>query len=231
VARRVSSVLILLTIAILAVSPAEAENSKSSACVGREYSYAGLQSARKAHGVAATLVPVRAPFVSDGHIGGWIGVGGTDGGPGGAAEWIQIGFAAFGPSRRIRMYYEVTVAGSEPRYVELDANVKPGDRHRLTVLEMSKRRSWWRVWVDGKPVSPPIRLPGSHGAWYPQAVGENWNGGTGTCNDFAYRFEDITLARANGGVWRPLQESYVFQDAGYRVVKSRVAGTFLATSL
>lgn len=236
-ARRVSSVLILLSVAIIGVSSAAAENSKNSkneksgACVGREYSYAGLQADRKAHGVAATLIPVAAPNVTDGHVGGWIGVGGTDAGPGGVAEWIQIGFAAFGPSRTIRMYYEVTVAGSQPRYVELDSDVRPGARHRFTVLEMSRRPSWWRVWVDGKPVSPPIHLPGSHGAWYPQMIGENWNGGTGTCNDFAYRFEDIALARRSGGVWRPLQESYVFQDAGYRVVKSRVAGTFLATSL
>jgi hypothetical protein len=231
VARRVSSVLILLFIASLAVSPAEAEKATSSACIGRAYSYAGLQSARKAHGVDATLVPVEAPLVEDGHVGGWIGVGGVDSGPGGVAEWLQIGFAAFGPGRKIRMYYEVTVPGSDPRYVELDANVRPGEKYRFTVLEMSKRRAWWRVWVDGKPVSPPIHLPGSHGAWYPQAVGENWNGGTGTCNDFAYRFENIKLSRGNGGVWRPLETSYVFEDAGYRVVKSRVAGTFLATSL
>jgi hypothetical protein len=231
VARRIGVFLVLGVLAVLAAAPAEAQKSKASACAGRDYSYAGMQAERTAHGVSATLTAVRAPLVSDGHVGGWIGVGGTDAGPGGKAEWIQIGLAAFGPTRTIRMYYEVTVAGSEPRYVELDPDVRPGARHRFTVLEMSRRSSWWRVWVDGKPVSPPIRLPGSHGTWYPQAVGENWNGGTGTCNDFAYRFENIALAQASGGVWRPLRSSFVFQDAGYRVVKSRVAGTFLATSL
>jgi hypothetical protein len=231
VARQLATVLVLLFAMFLAISPAEAENARSSACSGNEYSYAGLQADRKAHGVAATLTSVRASYVADGHIGGWIGVGGTDQGPGGVPEWIQVGLASFGPSRRIRMYYEVTVAGQEPRYVELDGDVRQGTKHRFAVLEMAKRKSWWRVWVDGEPVSPPIHLPGSHGAWYPQAVGENWNGGRGTCNDFAYRFENIRLAQRNGGVWRPLKTSYVFQDAGYRVVKSRVASTFLATSL
>ncbi len=38
-------------------------------------------------------------------------------------------------------------------------------KHRFIVLEMASRKSWWRVWVDGKPVSPPINLPGSHGIW------------------------------------------------------------------
>ena len=43
----------------------------------------------------ATLVPIQAPSVIDGHVGGWVGVGGTDAGPGGVAEWLQVGFAAF----------------------------------------------------------------------------------------------------------------------------------------
>jgi hypothetical protein len=97
---------------------------------------------------------------------------------------------------------------------------------------MSGRESWWRVWVDDKPVSPPIHLPGSHGAWYPQAVAENWNGGTGACNGFGYRFTDVSLAQANGGSWRPLTKSHLFQDAGYKVTPiSSSPRSFLATSL
>ena len=97
---------------------------------------------------------------------------------------------------------------------------------------MADRKSWWRVWVDRKPVSPPIHLPGSHGAWYPQAVAENWNGGTGACNAYEYSFTDITLAHANGGNWKPLDDSQVFQDAGYKVVQtSHTPRSFVATSL
>lgn len=221
-------------LAFLAVSPAQGRSKKASACAVSPYSYAGLQSDRKAHGVAATLTPVKAPLVSDGHVGGWVGVGGTEAGPGGVAEWIQVGFASFSglESRTSKLYYEVTIAGSTPKYVELDPSVKPGDAHRVSVLEMSHKKSWWRVWVDHKPVSPPIHLPGSHGAWYPQAVAENWNGGTGTCNTYAYRFSDVKLAKTNGGVWLSLKHRYLFEDAGYQVVQtSRVPSNFVATSL
>jgi hypothetical protein len=129
------------------------------------------------------------------------------------------------------MYYEVSVAGTSPRYVELKSNVKPGETHRFSVLEVSGRASWWRVWIDSKPVSAPIHLPGSHRAWYPQAVAESWNGGTGACNGYGYRFSNIALAHG-GGVWRPLESSYMFQDAGYRVVPiSSLPRSFLATSL
>ena len=130
------------------------------------------------------------------------------------------------------MYYEVTVPGATPRYVELDPNVQPGDKHRVAVLEMAKRKSWWRVWVDGRPVSPPIHMPGSHGTWYPQAVAENWNGGTGACNAFTYSFTDITLAHTNGGKWEPLKGSYLFEDTGYKVLQtSATPRSFVATSL
>ena len=47
-------------------------------------------------------------------------------------------------------------------YHELDADVRPGEKHHLSVLEMAGRRSWWRVWVDGRagqPADPPARQP------------------------------------------------------------------------
>jgi hypothetical protein len=231
VARRITSILALLLLAFVAASAAEAGSTRSTACVGKDYSYAGLQSDSKAHGVSATLAPTAAPSVTDGHVGGWIGVGGTDVGPGGKPEWLQVGLAAFTSDLTSRMYYEVTAAGKDTRFVQLAAKVEAGEQHHFAVLEMSNRASWWRVWVDGKAVSQPIHLPGSHGAWYPQAVAENWNGGTGTCNGFSYRFSNVTLAQKSGGDWQPLQQSSLFQDAGYKVVKTASPGSFLATSL
>ena len=60
---------------------------------------------------------------------------------------------------------------------------------------------------------------------------ESWNGNTGACNRFAYRFSDIRLAHRSGGVWRPLRSRSLYEDTGYRVVQtSRVPSTFLATS-
>jgi hypothetical protein len=222
----------MLCVVFLVVSPAEGRKANTRACGAKEFSYAGLQSENKAHGVSATITPLELPTVADGHVGGWIGVGGVDAGPGGRAEWLQVGFASFAPDSTIRLYYEVTVAGKSPQYNELKANVQPGEKHKLAVLETKKQNSWWRVWVDGKPATKPIHLPGSHGVWYPQALAENWNGGTGTCNSYAYKFGDVQLAKTNGGVWQSIKHRSLFEDAGYQVVQtSRVPSNFVATSL
>ena len=182
--------------------------------------------------MGATLVALEAPDVSAGHVGAWIGVGGVDAGPHGAAEWIQIGYSAFPSDRTSQIYYEVTVASSAPKYVELASDVKAGARHVFKVLETARRKAWWRVWLDGKAVSSPIHLPGSHGAWYPEAEAESWNGGVRACNSLNYRFSNVKLAHADGGDWRPLKRSISFHDAGYRYVPiSRVPRSFLATSL
>jgi hypothetical protein len=229
--RRIVFLLPVLALAALAVSPAEGGSTHANGCGSRTFEYAGLQANRTSHGVSATIGATIAPAVTDGHVGGWIGLGGTSAGPSGAAEWIQTGLSAFQSDDTSQMYYEVTAAGSSPKYVEIASNIAAGTSHKFSVLEMGKRRSWWRVWVDGRPVSPPIYLPGSHGSWYPQAVAENWNGGTGACNMYAYRFTDVSLARSSGGVWRPLESSYRFQDPGYRVVPiSNTPRSFLATS-
>jgi hypothetical protein len=122
------------------------------------------------------------------------------------------------------------VAGSTPHFTELASGV--GASHRFAVLEIAGRPSWWRVWLDGKPASPPIHLPGSHDAWYPQAVAENWNGGTGACNTYSYRLSDVSLAAKDGGEWRPMRASYLYQDPGYHVVSiSTTPRSFLAASL
>jgi hypothetical protein len=231
-ARRTLPVLAAFVLALLATSVADGRSSKASACGAREYSYAGLQSDSRAHGVGATLVPLQTPTVSAGHVGAWIGVGGVNLGPKGTAEWLQVGFSAFPSDHTSRIYYEVTVPGSDPRYVELDSSVKAGEKHNFKVLEMANRKAWWRVWLDGKPVSPAIHLPGSHGTWYPQAMAESWNGGVRACNSYEYRFSNVTQAHADGGDWRPVTHSISFHDAGYRFVQtSRIPSNFLAASL
>jgi hypothetical protein len=230
--RRIGPALAILVVLLLAAAPAEGGGASTSGCGAHSYSYAGLQADSKAHGIAATLAALSAPEVTDGHIGGWVGLGGVDEGPGGQSEWIQAGLAAFTSDGASQAYYEVTVAGSAPRYVELASSVAPGVAHRFSVLEMANREDWWRVWLDGEPVSPPIHLPGSDGKWYPQAVAENWNGNVGACNGFDYQFENVSLAATNGGVWRPLGASSEFQDPGYHVVPvSQKPRTFLASSL
>jgi len=228
---RISSILALLSAVVFLVAPAQGSKSSANACRGDEFAYAGFQADTTAHGVRTTIAPLSAPNVDDGHIAGWIGVGGVDAGPGGKAEWLQTGLASFSPSNTVYLYYEVTIAGYT-MYHEIKADVQPGEKHDLAVLEVHGHDSWWRVWVDGKPVSKAIHLAKSHDNFYPQALAENWNGGTGTCNSYAYRFTNVRLAHANGGSWQRLKERSLFEDPGYQVVQtSRIPSTFVATSL
>jgi hypothetical protein len=199
------------------------------ACALNDYAYAGLQTRDRVYGVAATITPLSTPEVRYGHVGAWVGVGGPGLGPGATDQWIQVGLSGFPEDGRSRMYYEVARPGAKPRYVEIDAHVAAGERHRVAVFELAKRRSWWRVWVDGRPVGRPIFLPGSHGAWEAQVVAESWNGGTGACNRFSYRFEGISLAGRPGGSWSRLAGAELFSDPGYRAVRSSPA-TLLTTA-
>lgn len=219
----------VLCLALVATAPAQGGRAKAGSCGASSFSYAGLRSDRKAHGVAATLVAMSAPTVSSGHVAGWVGVSG--GGPGGTGGWIQVGLAALGGEDAGELYYEVAVPGARPYSVQISTDVQPGDEHRVAVLAMSGRKAWWRVWVDNQPVTPPIHLPGSHNGWYAQAVGESADDGIGICNGYAYNFTDVTVARASGGNWRPLEGSSVFADRGYRAVQtSSTPRSFIATS-
>jgi hypothetical protein len=232
--RRIAPALIVLVLAlaVFTAAPAEGGSTHANGCGVQAFEYAGVQASNLAHGVSATLSTTVAPAVSEGHVGGWIGLGGTSAGPGGQAEWIQTGLSAFQSDDTSQMYYEVTVAGRTPKYVQIASHVPVGASHRFAVLEMAGRNSVWRVWIDGRPVSPPIYLPGSHDSWYPQAVAENWNGGKGACNTYSYRFRDVSLARKQGGAWSPLTGSSQFEDPGYHLVPiSSTPRTFLAASV
>src|SRR5436190_365241 len=91
----------------------------------RGYSYAGLYSSRPAVGVAASLSMLELPTVTSGHVAAWVGVGGPGLGPNGADEWLQVGLASF-DSSTARLYYELTLPGREPEYVELASGIEPG---------------------------------------------------------------------------------------------------------
>jgi hypothetical protein len=228
---RIASILSLLSVVVFLVAPAQGGDSRAKSCNDTQFQYAGLASNTTAHGVRATITQLSFPTVTDGHVAAWVGVGGPDAGPNGEPEWLQTGFAAFAPWKTTYLYYEVAVPGKYPAYHQVLADVRPGQKHDVRVLEVQGRNSWWRVWVDGKAVSPAIHLVGSHNSWYPEASAENWNGGTGTCNGFAYRFSNVRLAKQNGGVWASPTSRQMFQDPGYQVRQtSRVPTSFVATS-
>lgn len=188
-------------------------------CGKAGYSYAGFQSANRGHGVRATLTALAKPQVRNGHVAAWVGVGGAGLGPNGSDQWLQVGLSAFHGSGS-NLYYEVTTGGNQPRYHELDARVAPGERQRVAVLELAKRPHWWRVWLNGKPASKPIHLPGSSGRFEPIATAETWDGGSRVCNGFAYSFGNLAVAAARGGSWTRFVQAHRFQDRGYRVTAS-----------
>jgi hypothetical protein len=200
----------------------------------RDYSYAGFDNSRNGHGIAAILTPLSPPNVAYGHVAAWVGVGGIGLGPNHLTEWLQVGLSASEQDTTSTLYYEVARPHDMARYTAVIPSVAVGESHRVAVLELSGRRSWWRVWVDGKPVTDPIYLPGSHGRWEPQALGESWNGGSRACNLYAYRFDKVLYAERAGGAWRKFRKGVNYDDPGYVSTRERgnrfiAAATPLAT--
>jgi hypothetical protein len=205
-------------LAVVAASAAPSGSAgRAASCGDRPYTYAGYAASRRGHGVSAVLTALAAPAVANGHVAAWVGVGGPGQGPHGTDEWLQVGISGF--ADHSALYYEVTQPGVAVRYVEVLPAVAAGEGHRLTVLEMHRRPNWWRVFVDRRPVTGPIYLVASHVRWHPIATAESWNGGTATCNSFAYRFAHVRSATAAGGGWRRFSAGYRFQDRGYRVIR------------
>ncbi len=178
------------------------------------YSYAGHQASVRGHGVRATIEATRTPNVEVGHVAGWVGVGGPGQGANGEDAWIQAGIAAT-PGVDPFLYAEVTRDGRKPELIHVAKGVEVGENHTIAVLELSGRPGWWRVWVDGEAVTEPVRLRGSSGRWAPIATAESRNGGTSSCNAFAFRFERVSVSYGSGGSWRPFVPAHRFLDGAY----------------
>ena len=198
-------------------------------CGEGTYSYAGLGSRELASGVGATIAPIAVPHVRDGHVDGWVGVGGVGMGPHGADEWIQVGLTSVPGDSTNRIYYEIQRPGGQVVMRQLGRGVEVGERHRFAVLELAGRPNWWRVWLDGAPATAPVFLPASHARWTAQAVGESWAGTTsGACNAYAYAFGNVAVAGVPDRKWTPFRTVRRFlEGAGYRL-RLRSATTFVA---
>src|SRR5262249_2796507 len=95
---------------------------------------------------------------------------------------------------------------------------------QLAVLEVGGRPNAWRVWVDGRPVSKPIFLPGSHGAWRGIATAESWTTSkTVACNAFGYRFDDVKIAQQAGGAWRTLPNALPIRTGVNKLLRPSAA--------
>jgi hypothetical protein len=220
---RIGACLVLLTAAVAATlsAPAGSVAAPGAVCGSKSYTYAGLRSESRAHGVRAELAMLASPLVRNGHVAAWVGVGGVGEGPNRSNAWLQVGYSAFQGSGAGSIYYEVARPGAPPVYTEVRAGVKANERHRVAVLEIDRRPGWWRVWVDGEPVSEPIRLRGSHKRWRATATAESWNGGTRACNEFRYAFRRLALSRHAGGSWRPFRSAYSFRDSGLSLARGQ----------
>jgi hypothetical protein len=92
------------------------------------------------------------------------------------------------------------------------------------VLEVAGQPNAWRVWVDGNPVSEPIYLPRSHGAWRGIATAESWTTSKRVaCNAFGYRFDDIGVADEAGGAWRTLSNALPIRTGVNRLLRTTAA--------
>jgi hypothetical protein len=170
------------------------------------YSSTRIGGSSHAFGISAQIAQASAFDMLNGSLQGWVMVGGKGEGPLGSNEWLQAGLAGF-PNGSADIYYEVAQPGRYPTYHQVSTDVAVGTYTKVTVLEMRKRPNLWRVWVNHKPVSPPILLPQSHNGLKATAKSVNWDGGTGgTCNDYAYSFRHVALAGAPGGDWQQLTD-------------------------
>ena len=96
VSRRLLFVTALISAAIAFVGAepmalAAPSGAPATSCTSKPYAYAGLASNATAQGIKATVTTLAAAQVPDGHVAGWIGVGGPNAGPNGQAEWLQAG--------------------------------------------------------------------------------------------------------------------------------------------
>jgi len=216
-------------IACVATAPialAAPSGAPATSCTSSPYAYAGLASNVSAQGIKATVTTLAAAQVPDGHVAGWIGVGGTNAGPNKQAEWLQTGVNTMAGGGT-ELYVETTRLGSSPTYKTLLSHVVQGTPYRLAVIELSGRPDVWQVWLNGKPVTDPVSLPGSS-RFAPMAMSESWNGGTQTCNGFVYRFDNVRIT-TNPGSWRALTSTSTLSDAGY-LVTDRTTDGFTAAS-
>ena len=179
----------------------------------RGYRYAGLQSATATSGIRADLRILAQPVVRTGHVAGWVGVGGPNAGPGGTAQWLQVGYSAF-PDGSMQLYYEVALPKAAPQYHVVKGRVAPGEAHLVSILEVGGHPGMWRVRVDGEPVGPAYFLRGSHGRYQPQGIGESWNPTASGCNTYGWLFGGVQVATGPRGSWVVAKSSYQWHDAG-----------------
>jgi len=172
------------------------------------YACPGINAPSNAYGISGQIAQTGPFDIVNGHSAGWVDVGGPGQGPHGSNEWLRVGYAAFPGTPGSDIFYEVALPGHYLSYHQVSTGVAVGTYTKVTVLEMHNRPNLWRVWVNHKPVSAPIRLPKSHDGLTPTVTYENWDSGIGSmCNGSLYSFRHVSIARAPGGDWQQLTDA------------------------
>ena len=215
---RISSILALLSAVVFLVAPAQGGKSSAKSCGKQEFAYAGFQAEETAHGVRTGIAQLAPPDLSDGHVGGWIGVGGTERGPG------RRGRVAPGRARGVqrRRPDEQAVLRGDGRRRGADvlrARAERRARRRSTdvaVLEMA--RAQVVVARLGRRQARSARRSTFRAATAP-GTRRRWRR-TGTAapapaTATRYRFTNVTLAHANGGALAAARRQLPsFEDPG-----------------
>lgn len=205
---------VVLTVAAFTIGPTlvQASPSPHLQCAAG-YAYAGYASRDGVRGVAATISARKQPSIDTGHAAAWVGVGGIHAGRDGRSEWLQAGVAAF-PHAGLRVYVESVSRGAKRRFVDLGP-AAVGRRYRIRVAQIAP--DIWHATLDGAPVGRPAYLPPERGSWRGVATSESWREGRGTCNRYAFRFENVSVRHAG---WTRLRAA---EPVGRRVAGDRTA--------
>ena len=214
---------LLLATAAVAALALVGSVAAASACGTNGYSYAGIGAPTFGSGISAVITPLGLFDIANGHVAGWVGVGGPGEGPNGTDEWLQIGLSGF-PGLYTDVYYEVTLPNQNPVYHEVVANPPAGHPYRFAVVEVQP--NYWRAMLNGQPVSPAYYLPQSHDRFMPIATAEAWDGGTGACNNFLYSFQKVKVTSRPGGVFHNLTGGYNIKSA--KTTLRRAGTSFIA---
>jgi hypothetical protein len=218
-----------LLLAAACFAAVAAAPSRAATCGAGSYSYAGVGSKAATSGVSATIRPTVVPNVRDGHVAGWIGVGGVGEGPNGMDEWMQVGLTTDAGQTTSRIYLEIARPSHATTYRLIGRPVRVGEPHRFAIRELAHRPGWWIASVDGKAITAPVFLSASHAKWPAQVVGESTAATSGACNLYSYAFGKVTLQSAATGSWGPISTFELFQDPFYRLVRGSGA-SFVARS-
>jgi len=221
------TVILAVTAVLTVLATTSVADASSRACGTQGYSYAGISAIQSRSGIAANITALSAPHVDAGHIAAWVGVGGYGLGPNQTNEWLQAGISA-APGQAPSLYYALAQPGRAPAYHVIPLPVSVGKTYDVAVLESRHHPNWWRVWVNGARASARFHLPASGNTWKPVATTENYDGGVGACNTFAFKFSAVRATTTDRKGWTPVASS-VLTSPGYAVQGRTLAG-FVARS-